>query len=161
MGSANKHFELFLAAMSSLSGGDAAVATLVGGMALLVYASTRHAGTRWRHGRAHGHELPKGSGSPAGYPLLTMLGSRCVSPKRVLFALPGRPPARVILSVLQLAARVPGCLWAAVCTALAARGNHGPPARPPSWHCRYRLLVFAMGVFAPHSGLRAVARVWL
>ena len=31
----------YSSAMSSLSGGDAAVATLVGGMELLVYASTR------------------------------------------------------------------------------------------------------------------------
>ena len=37
----------------------------------------------------------RGVAHPPGYPLLTMLGSRCVSPKRVLFALPGPGRPRV------------------------------------------------------------------
>ena len=85
-----------LAAMSSPSGGDAAVAALVGGMALLVYASTRAMRVLGGDtGELMAMSCQRGVAHPPGYPLLTMLGSRCVSPKRVLFALPGPGRPRV------------------------------------------------------------------
>ena len=72
------------------------MAALVGGMALLVYASTRAMRVLGGDtGELMAMSCQRGVAHPPGYPLLTMLGSRCVSPKRVLFALPGPGRPRV------------------------------------------------------------------
>ena len=136
---------------------DAALASLLFGLALLTYASTRAMRViGGDSGELMAMSCQRGVAHPPGYPLLTMLGSRCeisVLPMLVL-CLP-KMSGVCDPSVLQLAARVSGYLWAAVCKALAAVGNHGLLLRRPPSIGRYRLCLFAIVVLALHFFSRA------
>lgn len=142
---------------------DAALAALVGGLALLTYASTRAMRVLGGDsGELMAMSCQRGVAHPPGYPLLTMMGSRCVGLAHAcpVPACDDRSVLPMLIlclpmmsgvcdpSVLQLAARVSGYLWAAVCKALAAVGNHGLLLRRPLSTSRYRLCVFAIVVLA-------------
>lgn len=136
---------------------DAALAALVGGLALLTYASTRAMRVLGGDsGELMAMSCQRGVAHPPGYPLLTMLGSRCVTSVLPMLVLCLPKMSGVCdPSVLQLAARMSGYLWAAVSKALAAVGNHGLLLRRPPSTVRYRLWVFAIVVLALHFFSRA------